>query len=58
MGIIAAGQQAAMGRFLAFTRIQENSADQAGATYLDPRRDQRPRHARFLPSGCRISNSG
>jgi predicted Zn-dependent protease len=34
MGIMAAGQQAAMGRFLSFTRIQENSADQAGATYL------------------------
>jgi len=34
MGVIAAGQQAAMGRFLAFTRIQENAADQAGATYL------------------------
>ena len=31
---IAAGQQAAMGRFLAFTRVQENSADQAGATFL------------------------
>jgi predicted Zn-dependent protease len=34
MGIIAAGQQAAMGRFLAFSRVQENSADQAGARYL------------------------
>jgi predicted Zn-dependent protease len=34
MGVIAAGQQAAMGRFLSFTRIQENSADQAGATIL------------------------
>ena len=34
MGILAAGQQAAMGRFLAFSRVQENSADQAGATYL------------------------
>ena len=34
MGVIAAGQQAAMGRFLSFTRIQENSADQAGAEYL------------------------
>jgi predicted Zn-dependent protease len=34
MGVIAAGQQAAMGRFLSFTRVQENSADQAGATYL------------------------
>jgi len=34
MGVIAAGQQAAMGRFLSFTRVQENSADQAGARYL------------------------
>ena len=34
LGVIAAGQQAAMGRFLSFTRVQENSADQAGATYL------------------------
>jgi len=34
MGVLAAGQQAAMGRFLSFTRVQENSADQAGAEYL------------------------
>ncbi len=34
MGILAAGQQAAMGSFLAFTRAQESSADQAGAAYL------------------------
>jgi len=34
MGVLAAGQQAAMGRFLAFSRVQENSADQAGAAYL------------------------
>lgn len=34
MGVLAAGQQAALGRFLAFSRIQENSADQAGASYL------------------------
>src|SRR4030095_4519454 len=34
MGIIAAGQQAAMGSFLAFTRAQETSADLAGASYL------------------------
>ena len=33
-GIMAAGQQAALGRFLAFTRTQESSADQAGALYL------------------------
>ena len=34
MGIMAAGQQAAMGRFLAFSRTQESSADAAGAQYL------------------------
>lgn len=34
-GIMAAGQQAAMGSFLAFTRAQENSADAAGARYLN-----------------------
>jgi predicted Zn-dependent protease len=33
-GIMAAGQQAALGRFLAFSRTQESSADQAGASYL------------------------
>ncbi len=34
MGIMAAGQQAALGNFLSFTRAQESSADQAGAKYL------------------------
>jgi len=34
MGIMAAGQQAAMGKFLAFSRTQESSADLAGARYL------------------------
>jgi predicted Zn-dependent protease len=34
MGIFAAGQQAAMGTFLAFSRAQESSADLAGASYL------------------------
>jgi predicted Zn-dependent protease len=34
MGIMAAGQQAAMGSFLAFSRAQESSADLAGASYL------------------------
>jgi predicted Zn-dependent protease len=34
-GIMAAGQQAAMGKFLAFTRVQESSADQAGASFLN-----------------------
>jgi predicted Zn-dependent protease len=33
-GILAAGQQAAMGKFLAFSRVQESSADQAGASFL------------------------
>ncbi|HKX91097.1 MAG TPA: M48 family metalloprotease [Sphingomicrobium sp.] len=34
MGIMAAGQQAALAKFLSFTRTQEASADQAGAKYL------------------------
>nr|WP_245196661.1 M48 family metalloprotease [Sphingomonas jejuensis] len=34
-GIMAAGQQAAMGKFLAFSRTQETSADLAGARYLN-----------------------
>jgi predicted Zn-dependent protease len=33
-GILAAGQQAALGKFLAFSRTQESSADAAGASYL------------------------
>ncbi|WP_306088036.1 M48 family metalloprotease [Qipengyuania flava] len=38
MGIMAAGQQAAMGKFLAFSRTQESSADFAGAEYLSKAR--------------------
>ncbi|MEO8546957.1 MAG: M48 family metalloprotease [Sphingomicrobium sp.] len=34
MGILMAGQRAALGRFLAFSRTQESSADAAGAKYL------------------------
>lgn len=34
LGIIGAGQQAALGKFLAFSRTQEASADAAGATFL------------------------
>jgi len=34
MGIMMAGQRAAMGSFMAFTRAQESSADLAGASYL------------------------
>lgn len=34
LGILQAGQQAALGTFLAFTRAQESSADLAGAAYL------------------------
>ena len=34
MGIMMAGQQAAMGKFLAYTRGQEESADAAGASFL------------------------
>lgn len=34
MGVIMAGQRAALGKFLAFSRVQESSADAAGAQYL------------------------
>lgn len=35
MGVMMAGQQAAMGKFLAFNRVQESSADAAGLGYLN-----------------------
>src|SRR3569833_1127790 len=34
MGVIAAGQQAAYGKLLAFSRVQEESADAAGVKFL------------------------
>ena len=34
-GILAAGQRAALGSYLAFTRVQESSADAAGARYIN-----------------------
>ena len=34
MGVMMAGQRAALGKFLAFSRVQESSADAAGAEYL------------------------
>ncbi len=34
MGVMMAGQRAALGSFLAFSRTQESTADAAGATYL------------------------
>ena len=34
MGVLMAGQRAAMGTFMSFTRAQESSADLAGASYL------------------------
>ncbi len=34
LGIMMAGQRAALGKFLAFSRTQESSADAAGASYL------------------------
>lgn len=34
MGVLMAGQQAAMGKYLAFSRAQESTADAAGAQYL------------------------
>ena len=34
MGVIMAGQRAALGKYLAFSRVQESSADAAGASFL------------------------
>jgi predicted Zn-dependent protease len=34
MGVLMAGQQAALGKYLAYSRVQESSADAAGAQYL------------------------
>ncbi len=34
MGVMMAGQRAAMGKYLAFSRMQESSADAAGAEFL------------------------
>ena len=34
-GLLSMGQQAALGKFLAFSRVQESSADAAGVTYLN-----------------------
>ena len=34
MGVLMAGQQAAMGKYLAFSRVQESSADAAGVQFL------------------------
>lgn len=34
LGVLGAGQQAAIGKYLAFSRAQESSADLAGARYL------------------------
>lgn len=34
LGVIAAGQQAALGKYLSFSRTQESSADAAGASFL------------------------
>jgi predicted Zn-dependent protease len=34
MGVFMAGQQAALGKYLAFSRAQESSADAAGASFL------------------------
>jgi predicted Zn-dependent protease len=34
MGVVMAGQQAALGKYLAFSRAQESTADAAGAQYL------------------------
>ena len=48
-GIMAAGQQAAMGHYLSFSRNQEATADASAATYLQGRAHQRSRVPELLP---------
>ena len=55
-GILAAGQTAALGKFLAFTRVQEATADANAVRYLVDRRDQRARHAVVLQETRRTRN--
>ena len=43
MGVMMAGQQAAIGKFLAFSRVQESTADAGGRAISVEGRDQRPR---------------
>ena len=55
MGIMMAGQHAAMGKFLAFTRAQEATADARVAPALQGR-DQRQGHASTSSTSCRTRN--
>ena len=48
MGIMMAGQRAAMGELLAFTRTQEATADATGSRLSLQGRNQRQGHARLL----------
>ena len=47
-GIMAAGQRAALGKYLAFSRMQEATADADGRQVPRRGRDQRQGHARLL----------
>ena len=56
MGVMALGQQAANGSLLAFTRVQESSADAASVQYLS-KAPGSPAGARWSSSAsCRTSN--
>ena len=51
-GILAGGQQAALGKYLAFSRQVESSADQAGASYLNKAGISGKRHDPLLRACC------
>jgi hypothetical protein len=53
MGVFMAGQQAAMGKFLAFSRAQESSADAAGAEFPVKGRAFRARIDRVLQEAAK-----
>ena len=56
MGIMMAGQQAAMGKFLAFTRAQEATADAAAVKYLHGRASA-ARGCSTSSASCRTRNT-
>ena len=61
-GLMALGQRAALGKLLAFTRVQESSADAAGARYLSTagitgRGERKPKLPR-APPAMAITSTG
>ena len=53
MAIMQAGQRAAIGKFLAFSRVQESVADASGARYLVKSRDYRARFGELFQKAAK-----